>query len=109
MALVMDASRREKHHISESETRFRHAMEYSAIGMALLLPQGTWLQVNYSLCQTLGFPSAELKKLTFQQMTHHDDLENDLQHVDMLLRGESDATPSKSAISAKAARSSGHA
>jgi len=91
MALVMDAFRREKHHISESETRFRHAMEYSAIGMALVSPQGGWLQVNHSLCLTLGFPAAELKKLTFQQITHPDDLENDLQHADRLLRGELDA------------------
>jgi len=91
MALVMDAFRREKHHISESETRFRHAMEYSAIGMALVSPQGGWLQVNNSLCLTLGFPDAELKKLTFQQITHPDDLENDLQHADRLLRGEIDA------------------
>lgn len=91
MALVMDAFQREKHHISESETRFRHAMEYSAIGMALVSPQGVWLQVNHSLCQTLGFPAAELKKLRFQQITHPDDLENDLQHVDKLLRGDIDA------------------
>lgn len=91
MALVMDAFQREKHHISESETRFRHAMEYSAIGMALVSPQGVWLQVNNSLCQTLGFPAAELKKLTFQQISHPDDLENDLQHADRLLRGDIDA------------------
>ncbi|MGJ0190898.1 diguanylate cyclase [Pantoea sp. RRHST58] len=91
MALVMDAFRREKHHISESETRFRHAMEYSAIGMALVSPKGEWLQVNHSLCLTLGFPAAELKKLTFQQITHPDDLQNDLQHADRLLRGEVDA------------------
>lgn len=91
MALVMDALQREKHHISESETRFRHAMEYSAIGMALVSPEGAWLQVNDSLCQTLGFPAAELKKLTFQQITHPDDLESDLQHADKLLRGESQA------------------
>jgi len=91
MALVMDAFQREKHHISESETRFRHAMEYSAIGMALVSPEGAWLQVNNSLCQTLGFPAAELKKLTFQQITHPDDLEIDLLHADKLLRGEIDA------------------
>lgn len=91
MALVMDAFRREKNHISESETRFRHAMEYSAIGMALVAPEGDWLQVNNSLCQTLGFPAAELKKRTFQQITHPDDLETDLQHIEKLLRGEIDA------------------
>ncbi|MEZ3499155.1 diguanylate cyclase [Pantoea sp. KPR_PJ] len=91
MALVMDAFQREKHHISESETRFRHAMEYSAIGMALVSPEGVWLQVNNSLSQTLGFPAPELKKLRFQQITHPDDLENDLLHADKLLRGEIDA------------------
>nr|WP_310617920.1 diguanylate cyclase [Pantoea cypripedii] len=88
MALVMDAFQREKNHISESETRFRNAMEYSAIGMALVSPQGSWLQVNQSLCRTLGFPADELKKLTFQQITHPDDLETDLQQLQRLLKGE---------------------
>jgi len=88
MALVMDAFQREKHHISESETRFRNAMEYSAIGMALVSPNGGWQQVNHSLCQTLGFPADELKKLTFQQITHPDDLNNDLQQLERLVAGE---------------------
>ena len=35
MTMVMYAFRAERKHISESETRFRNAMEYSAIGMAL--------------------------------------------------------------------------
>lgn len=90
MSLVMDAFRREKLHITDSETRFRHAMEYSAIGMALVAPQGNWLQVNRSLCQILGYPAEELKRLTFQQITHPDDLALDLQHVNQLLEGEID-------------------
>ena len=88
MALVMDAFQREKHHISESETRFRNAMEYSAIGMALVSPNGGWQQVNQSLCQTLGFPADELKKLTFQQITHPDDLNSDLQQLERLIAGD---------------------
>ncbi|MFH8135022.1 diguanylate cyclase [Pantoea osteomyelitidis] len=88
MALVMDAFRQEKNHIAESETRFRHAMEYSAIGMALVSPQGSWLQVNQSLCRTLGYPADELKKLNFQQITHPDDLDNDLHQIEKILSGE---------------------
>lgn len=88
MSLVMDAFQREKHHISESETRFRNAMEYSAIGMALVAPNGGWQQVNQSLCHTLGFPADELKKLTFQQITHPDDLNSDLQQLERLVAGE---------------------
>ncbi len=63
-------------------------MEYSAIGMALVSPQGAWLQVNHSLCQTLGYPEDELKRLTFQQITHPDDLNNDLTQLNKLLSGE---------------------
>lgn len=88
MSLVMDAFLREKQHISESETRFRNAMEYSAIGMALVSPQGNWLQVNQSLCNTLGYPAEALKKLTFQQITHPDDLHSDLQQLQRLVAGE---------------------
>ena len=88
MALVMHSFRKEKKHISESETRFRHAMEYSAIGMALVSPEGDWLQVNKSLCRLLGYQESELKKLNFQQLTHPDDLHADLMQVKALLLGE---------------------
>lgn len=88
MALVMHSFRKEKKHISESETRFRHAMEYSAIGMALVSPQGHWMQANKSLCQLLGYQEAELKKLTFQQVTHPDDLHAVMLKVNALLKAE---------------------
>lgn len=51
MTMVMYAFRAERKHISESETRFRNAMEYSAIGMALVGTEGQWLQSNKALCQ----------------------------------------------------------
>jgi hypothetical protein len=41
MTMVMYAFRAERKHISESEERFRNAMEYSAIGMALVGLQGS--------------------------------------------------------------------
>ncbi|MCH9298058.1 diguanylate cyclase [Pantoea allii] len=88
MSLVMDAFRHEKHHISESETRFRHAMEYSAIGMALVSVEGRWLQVNKSLCDTLGYPEHELTKLTFLQITHPDDIYDDQKRLEKLLEGK---------------------
>lgn len=88
MALVMHSFREEKAHITESETRFRHAMEYSAIGMALVSPGGTWLQVNKSFCSLIGYSESELKSLTFQQLTHPDDLDLDLAQLHALLAGE---------------------
>ncbi|MDW8847189.1 diguanylate cyclase [Erwinia sp. MMLR14_017] len=88
MALVLHSFREEKKHITESETRFRHAMEYSAIGMALVSPEGKWLQVNKSLCKLLGYQDEELKKTDFQHLTHPVDLHADLEKVNALLLGD---------------------
>ncbi|MGN7974819.1 diguanylate cyclase [Serratia sp. 22264] len=87
MAMVMHAFREEKRHIVESETRFRNALEYSAIGMALVSPQGKWLQVNQALCKLLGYTPEALHRLTFQEITHPDDLDADLTQVRDLLDG----------------------
>ncbi|WP_062742836.1 diguanylate cyclase [Erwinia persicina] len=88
MTLVMHSFREERKHISESETRFRHAMEYSAIGMALVSTRGDWMQVNPSLCKILGYNRAELSTHNFQALTHPADLDADLEQMQALLAGE---------------------
>ncbi|WP_342753872.1 diguanylate cyclase [Pantoea sp. MBD-2R] len=88
MVLVMHSFREEKKHITESETRFRHAMEFSVIGMALVSPEGRWLQVNESLCRILGYRKDELVGMNFQQFTHPDDVATDLKQGRTLLTGE---------------------
>ncbi|CNI89245.1 MULTISPECIES: diguanylate cyclase [Yersinia] len=87
MAMVMHSFRMEKEHIVESENRFRNAMEYSAIGMALVSPEGKWMQVNQALCKLLGYNQDTLLTLTFQQITHPDDLSADLKLLDDLYYG----------------------
>ena len=87
MAMVMHTFRVEKQHIVESESRFRSALEYSAIGMALVSPEGKWLQVNQALCKLLGYPPERLYRLTFQEITHPDDLNADLSQLHELLDG----------------------
>ncbi|PKH20146.1 diguanylate cyclase [Enterobacterales bacterium CwR94] len=88
MTLVMYSFREEKKHISESETRFRHAMEFSTIGMALVSPTGQWMQVNKALCRLLGYNAETLRAMTFQQITHPDDLHADLRQLQALLQDE---------------------
>ncbi len=88
MAMAMHALRVEKSYITQSENRFRNAMEYSAIGMALVSPQGKWLQVNKALCNLLGYEASYLKTLTFQEITHPEDLSIDLALLQQLLDGE---------------------
>ncbi|WBM72050.1 diguanylate cyclase [Buttiauxella sp. WJP83] len=87
MTMVMYSFREERKHITESEARFRNAMEYSAIGMALVSIDGQWLQVNKSLSKFLGYTAEQLRSLTFQQITHPEDLHGDLQQLNMLISG----------------------
>ena len=74
--------------LRESEERFRGALEHAAIGMALVAPDGRWLRVNRSLCETVGYTSEELLEGSFQQITHPDDLKADLENVRRMLAGE---------------------
>ena len=59
-----------------------------AIGMAIIGKNGEWLQVNERICKMLDYSSEELKQKTFQEITHPDDLEIDL---DLLKKLESGA------------------
>jgi PAS domain S-box-containing protein len=74
--------------LRESEERFRRAMDFSAIGMALVAPEGHFLDVNRSLCRIVGYSREELRTRTFQDITHPDDLDADLELVRSMLAGE---------------------
>ena len=67
---------------------FQSAFEFAAIGMALVSPEGKWLRVNRSVCQITGYSEKELLQRTFQDITHPDDLELDLENVRKMLAGE---------------------
>lgn len=73
-----------------SEVRFEEAFEFSAIGMALVSTEGKWLRLNKRVCETVGYTNEELLKMTFQDITHPEDLDLDLKHVQALLEGKID-------------------
>lgn len=73
---------------AENEQRFTNAFEYAAIGMALVSLEGKWLKVNRSVCKLLGYSEDELMKMTFQDVTHPEDLDKDLAYLQQMLRGE---------------------
>jgi PAS domain S-box-containing protein len=56
--------------------------------MALVGLDGRWLQVNRSLCDLVGRSEPELLRLTFQDITHPDDLKKDLAQAARMLGGE---------------------
>lgn len=91
LTVAMAALRREKQTLAESEERFRGAMESAAIGMALVAKEGGWLQVNDALCRMLGYQRDQFMLMTFQQVTHPDDLNADLQRVAAVIDGSIDS------------------
>ncbi len=74
--------------LAESEARFRATFEQAAVGVAHVGLDGRWLLVNKRLCGMLGYTDAELRATTFQDITHPDDLDADLDNVRCLLAGE---------------------
>ncbi|MEM8966431.1 MAG: PAS domain S-box protein [Bacteroidota bacterium] len=78
----------EAHTQVQQNKMFHLAMEHSAIGLALLDPEGRWLKVNPALCQMVGYTKRELLKTDFQTITHPDDLKADLDTISRLLAGE---------------------
>jgi PAS domain S-box-containing protein len=61
--------------LRESEEKFRGAFAQGGIGMALVGPDGRFLQVNRSLCGMFGYEEQELLATTFQAITHPEDRE----------------------------------
>ena len=71
-----------------SEVRFRNAFDTTAIGMCLVSPLGEFLKVNPALCNLWGYSETELVEMSFQDITHPDDLASDLELLQQLLAGE---------------------
>jgi two-component system sensor histidine kinase/response regulator len=74
--------------LAESEIRFRETFDEAPIGIALVGPNGRWLEVNRALCEIVGYSEAELLELSFQDMTHPDDVAADVDLLRRVLAGE---------------------
>jgi PAS domain S-box-containing protein len=88
--VVTDISTRRatEHSLRMSEQRFRLASEHAPIGLAIVGLDGRWLQVNRALCEIVDRTPDELMQLTFQDITHPDDLDSDLELVERVLAGQ---------------------
>ena len=73
---------------TDYERLFRATFEQAPIGIAHVAPDGHWLRINPRLCEIVGYSAAELRQLTFQDITHPDDLSSDLALVQKVLHGE---------------------
>lgn len=70
------------------QQKLASTFDEAAVGIAHVALSGHFIQVNHRFAQMLQYDPADLAGSTFQDLTHPDDLADDLQMCDELVRGE---------------------
>ena len=73
-----------------SEARFRGFFDHGMAGMAILAPDGGWIDVNASLRETLGYTYDDLLGLTLRSITHPEDRAREDEARAMIAQGSRD-------------------
>ncbi|MEO5896674.1 MAG: ATP-binding protein [Vicinamibacterales bacterium] len=79
---------RTKDALRESEERLRGMFNQAAVGIAVAALDGHFVEVNRKFSEILGYSREEFRQITFQQITHRDDLAPTQASVKQLLEGE---------------------
>ena len=66
---------------------FRQAFDEAPIGLAIVSPTGRFERVNQSLAEISGYTVDELLEMDFQQLSHPEDLDLELEYVRQTLAG----------------------
>ncbi len=74
--------------LRESEARFRNYFDLPLVGFSIVHPEAPGIIANDRLCEMLGYTSEELGQLSWQQITHPDDLESNQVNFNRLVSGE---------------------
>lgn len=73
-----------------SEKTYKLTFDEANIGIAHVGLDGRWISVNKKICDFLGYTKEELQAKTFQDITHPEDLNRDLDLLEKVLAGELD-------------------
>lgn len=74
--------------LKESETRFRRYFEMGLVGMAITTPEKRWIEFNDTLCEMFGYTRNEFQNKNWEEMTHPNDVEYNLNYFKKALAGE---------------------
>jgi len=74
--------------LGESERRYRSIFDLAAVGIAHVSLEGRFVRVNRRLCEIAGYTAEEMLEITFQDITHQDDVEADLELARRAMAGE---------------------
>jgi len=76
--------------VRRREKQFRTYFQLPLIGIAISSAEGEWIDVNEKLCEIHGYPREELMRLSWEKITHPDDLAADLALLAKVNAGEID-------------------
>jgi PAS domain S-box-containing protein len=85
---VVTASVEARLQLETAEAQYRAVFDQAAVGVARVAPDGRFLEVNDRFCEITRHPRPELLGLTFQEITHPDDLGANLDQMTELLAGD---------------------
>jgi diguanylate cyclase (GGDEF)-like protein/PAS domain S-box-containing protein len=74
--------------LERANKAFRATFEQASVGIVHVAPGGSLLRVNQCLCNMVGYTKEEMNTLSFQDITHPDDIDPDLELVRQLLTGD---------------------
>lgn len=74
--------------LKKSEARFRSYFELPLVGIGITTSQKGWTDANERLCEILGYSREELTCLTWEKLTHPDDVPRDVENFKLLLKGD---------------------
>ena len=75
-----------------SQRRFEATLAHAPVGVAYTAPTGRFTYTNAEFCRLVGYTEGELRQLTWQAITHPDDLEADLALGRQLLESDGELT-----------------
>ncbi len=73
-SVCIDDRKKAQDTLRQSEERFRRIFEDGSVGMTLVAPDKKFFHVNRAFCDLVGYSPEELTTMTFRDITHPEDL-----------------------------------
>jgi PAS domain S-box-containing protein len=74
--------------LGESQRKFQNTFEHAAAGISHVGLQGRLLNINQTFCHLVGYSEDELRTMSFQDITHPDDISPDMNLLAETLEGK---------------------
>jgi len=91
LALNVTDRRRAEEALISSRAEFKSYFNMSTVGMCVTSPEKGWIEANDRVSNMLGYSKDELASLTWDKLTHPDDLDADLRLFNKVVSGEIDS------------------